>query len=78
MRDLGWDDYFVVFAACLNTTASALVLTCEFLQSPIDHRFHLMTTAVDYGLGRHYVHIGIDNMVKYQSVCSSHKPLAQG
>ena len=30
MRDLGWDDLFVVLAACSNTAASALVLYCEY------------------------------------------------
>jgi hypothetical protein len=30
MRDLGWDDFFVVLAGIMNTVASALVLRSEY------------------------------------------------
>jgi hypothetical protein len=29
MRDIGWDDFFVVLAGCSNTVASALVINCK-------------------------------------------------
>jgi hypothetical protein len=30
MRDLGWDDFFVILAGCSNTAASALVIACAY------------------------------------------------
>ncbi|PSN68649.1 hypothetical protein BS50DRAFT_619467 [Corynespora cassiicola Philippines] len=48
IREPGWDDFFVVLAAVLNTIATALVLK-----------------SIDYGLGQHFLYIGIEKVGSY-------------
>ena len=72
VKEVGWDDAFVVLAQASNTAATILVCICKLIM--LAKCTWLTMPAVNYGLGTHMLYIPLPRLMTYLKVCtlSSH------